>query len=190
MGSPAWYKLFPSLSSPFQVPQSPRCGSPVWAQTLSPLPPLFPRISGGGPGSARGRTFFAKKGKDAAARATGTSGSDSRHEWVTAPPPHPQDSGAGAGGGGWPPMWGDGAERCPPPLTRRRTPGVRLLCGLWSGRAVPLSEAGAWALAARSGLRCPPALQGSPAASWGGGRRRRGGGAPGPAQPRDYMDGG
>lgn len=49
--------------------------------------PLFPRINGGGPGSASGRTFFAKKGKDAAARAAGTSGSDSRHEWVMAPPP-------------------------------------------------------------------------------------------------------
>lgn len=39
VGFPVWYKLSPSLSRPFQIPLSPRCGSPVWAQTLSPLPP-------------------------------------------------------------------------------------------------------------------------------------------------------
>lgn len=30
----------PSFNSPSQIPQSMRCGSSHWAQTLSPLPPL------------------------------------------------------------------------------------------------------------------------------------------------------
>lgn len=95
--------------------------------------PLFPRISGGGPGSARGRTFFAKKGKDAAARATGTSGSDSRHEWVVAPPPRDSRAGAGMSEGGYPPKWGDGAERCSPlPASDAPAPALSAACGLGS----------------------------------------------------------
>lgn len=86
---PGLGQVAPSFTSPSQIPQSMRCGSAPWARPAGPFP-LFPRISGGGPGSARGRTFFAKKGKDAAARAAGTSGSDSRHEWVMAPPRPPQ----------------------------------------------------------------------------------------------------
>lgn len=113
VGSPLQYKPPPSFSSPSQSRRAPRADSQSGPRPPTPFP-LFPRISGGGPGTARGRTFFAKKGKDAAARAAGTSGSDSRHEWVTAPPP--RDSGAEAGmrEGGCPPKWGDGAERCSP----------------------------------------------------------------------------
>lgn len=123
---PGWYKSLPPLTALPKSRKAPGVDPQSGPRPSGPFP-LFPRISGGGPGSARSRTFFAKKGKDAAARAAGTSGSDSRHEWVMAPPP--RDSGAGAGicEGGWPPKWGDGAERCtihpvsdaPGPCSRR-----------------------------------------------------------------------
>lgn len=89
-----WYKSPPPLTALLKSRRA--CGE---ARHTGPRPsvpfPLFPRISGGGPGSARGRTFFAKKGKDAAARAAGTSGSYSRHEWVMAPPRPPVIQGRG-----------------------------------------------------------------------------------------------
>lgn len=101
--------------------------------------PLFPRINGGGPGSARGRTFFAKKGKDAAARAAGTSGSDSRHEWVMAPPPRDSRAGAGRSEGAVPQSGEMG--RSAAPLTRRPTPPApapapSAACGLASAGAL------------------------------------------------------
>ena len=106
VGFPARYKSLPSLNNhPHPEPHEASNESPQSGPRPSAPFPLFPRISGGGPGSARGRTFFAKKGKDAAARAAGTSGSDSRHEWVTAPPHRDSRAGAGMspGGGGCPP---------------------------------------------------------------------------------------
>lgn len=136
MASPPGTSLSPPLiTTPPPEPHEASNANPQSGPRPSAPFPLFPRINGGGPGSARGRTFFAKKGKDAAARAAGTSGSDSRHEWVMAPP-H-RDSRAGAGmspgvGGLSPKMRRWGGALLPSPGVRRPCPcalGV-LRCGL------------------------------------------------------------
>lgn len=132
LGSPSGTNRPPPLPSLPKPRRAPGADPQSGPRPSAPFP-LFPRISGGGLGSACGRTFFAKKGKDAAARATGTSGSDSRHEWVMAPPPRDSRAGAGMSEGGYPPKWGDGAERCSPlPASDAPDPALSAACGLGS----------------------------------------------------------
>lgn len=187
---PPYSTNLPPLSKSRRAP-----GTDSQSGPRPPAPfPLFPRISGGGPGSARGRTFFAKKGKDAAARAAGTSGSDSRHEWVTAPPPPPRDSGAEAGmsEGGCPPKWGDGAERCSPlPASDSRCPCPAL--GPRQSEAHRCVLAGRAAWGAPDPARCLLGRGSAPRCGWtqaspgGGPWRPLGEGPYGPADPRDHL---
>lgn len=124
LGSPSGTSHSPPLTAPHE-PHGASSANPESGPRPSAPFPLFPRISGGGPGSARGCTFFAKKGKDAAARAAGTSGSDSRHEWVMAPPHRDSRAGAGMspGVGGWGAVpQNEAMGRSAAPLSRRPAP--------------------------------------------------------------------